>query len=107
MKHIILFISIFLFTLGTASAQSRLDQDKSTISIYPNPASSTFTIKFDNPSKAISVSIYSIIGNEVMSKKLDGNQKTNFNVQGLKKGKYIVRIFNEDGTTEVQTLIKN
>lgn len=107
MKHFILFITIFLLTLGTASAQSRLDQDKSAISIYPNPASSTFTIKFDNPSKTSSVSIYSIIGNEVMNKKADGSQKLNFNVQGLKKGKYIVRVFNEDGTTETQSLIKN
>ncbi|CAM3289413.1 T9SS type A sorting domain-containing protein [Empedobacter stercoris] len=107
MKHFILFISILLFTLGTATAQSKLDQDKSSISIYPNPAISTVTIKFDHPSKASSVSIYSIIGNEVMSKKLDGSQKTNFNVQGLKKGKYIVRVFNQDGSTETQSLIKN
>lgn len=107
MKHFILFISLYIFTLGTASAQSRLDQDKSTISIYPNPATTTLTVKFDNPSKASSISIYSIIGNEVMNKKLDGSQKTNFNVQGLKKGKYIVRVFNEDGTTETQSLIKN
>ena len=42
-----------------------------------------------------------------MSKKLDGSQKTNFNVQGLKKGKYIVRVFNQDGSTETQSLIKN
>ncbi|GEM51557.1 T9SS type A sorting domain-containing protein [Empedobacter brevis] len=107
MKHFILFISFLIFTLGTASAQSRFDQDKGSISIYPNPTSATFTIKFDNPSKASSVSIYSIIGNEVMSKKLDGSSKMNFNVQGLKKGKYIVRVFNEDGTTETQSLIKN
>lgn len=107
MKHFILFITIFLFTITSASAQSRFDQDKGSVSIYPNPASSTFTIKFDNPSKASSVSIYSIIGNEVMNKKLDGSQKANFNVQNLKKGKYIVRVFNEDGTTETQSLIKN
>ncbi len=42
-----------------------------------------------------------------MNKKLDGSQKANFNVQSLKKGKYIVRVFNEDGTTETQSLIKN
>ncbi|WP_413532566.1 T9SS type A sorting domain-containing protein [Empedobacter brevis] len=107
MKHLILFITLFLFTIIPASAQSGFDQNKSSFSIYPNPASVTLTIKLDNPSKASSVSIYSIIGNEVMNKKLDGSQKTNFNVQNLRKGKYIVRIFNDDGTTETQALIKN
>ena len=107
MKHFILFITIFLFTITSASAQSRFDQDKGSVSIYPNPASSTFTIKFDNPTKVSSVSIYSIIGNEVVNKKMDGTVRVNFNIQNLKKGKYIVRVFNDDGTTETQSLIKN
>ena len=107
MKNIILIISFFLFTIGTVTAQSRFDQDKATVSIYPNPASSTFTIKFDNPTKVSSVSIYSIIGNEVVNKKMDGTVRVNFNIQNLKKGKYIVRVFNDDGTTETQSLIKN
>ena len=107
MKNIILIISLFLFSFNTASAQSRLDQDKATISLYPNPATSMFTIKFDNPSKVNTVVIYSIIGNEVMTKKTDGTAKANFNVQNLKRGKYIVRVFNDDGSTETQSLIKN
>lgn len=107
MKHIILFLSFFILTLTTASAQSRFDQDKSAISIYPNPASVSFTIKFDSPSKINAVSIYSIIGNEVMNKKNEGNGKLNFNIQSLKKGKYIVRVFNNDGSTETLSLIKN
>lgn len=107
MKHIILFLSFFILTLGTVSAQSRFDQDKS-ISIYPNPASVSFTIKFDSPSKITAVSVYSIIGNEVMNKKNEGNnEKLNFNIQSLKKGKYIVRVFNTDGSTETLSLIKN
>ena len=107
MKNFILTIFFFLFTITTAFAQSRLDQDKGNVSLYPNPASSVFTLKFDNPAKVNSVIIYSIIGNEVLNKKMDGSAKANFNVQNLKKGKYIVRVFNEDGTTETQSLIKN
>ena len=42
-----------------------------------------------------------------MNKKMDGTARVNFNIQTLKKGKYIVRVFNDDGTTETQSLIKN
>ncbi|WP_313386481.1 T9SS type A sorting domain-containing protein [Chishuiella sp.] len=105
MKHYILFI--FLLTFTFISAQSRFDQDKHSSTIYPNPASTSFTIKFENPTKVINVSVYSIIGNEVLNKRIDGNDKINFNVQNLRKGKYIVRILNNDGSTETQSLIKN
>ncbi len=107
MKNFILTLFFSLFTITAVSAQSRLDQDKGSVSIYPNPATSMFTVKFDNPTKVNTVVIYSIIGNEVMTKKTDGTAKANFNVQNLKKGKYIVRVFNDDGTTETQSLIKN
>ncbi len=107
MKNFILTLSLFIFTIGSVSAQSRFDQDKATASLYPNPATSVVTIKFDNPSKVNYVAIYSIIGNEVATKKMDGNSRTNFNIQNLKKGKYIVRITNEDGTSETLSLIKN
>jgi len=107
MKHVILFLSFFILTFGTASAQSRFDQDKAPISLYPNPASVSFTVKFESPSKINTVSVYSIIGNEVMSKKYEGNSKLSFNIQSLKKGKYIVRVFNNDGSTETLSLIKN
>ena len=107
MKNFILTLFFSLFTITAVSAQSRLDQDKGSVSIYPNPATSMFTVKFDNPTKVNTVVIYSIIGNEVKKKKTDGTAKANFNVQNLKKGKYIVRVFNDDGTTETQSLIKN
>lgn len=81
--------------------------DKTHSFIYPNPATNQINIKFKLPSKATNVSVYSIIGNEVLNKKVDQPSNFRMNVQNLKKGKYIVRIFNNDGTTESVSLIKN
>lgn len=108
MKHYILFIFLLL-TFNVLSAQSKFDQDKHSSMIYPNPASTSFTIKFENPTKVINVSVYSIIGNEVLNKKINAydKDKVTFNVQNLRTGKYIVRILNNDGSTETQSLIKN
>ena len=55
MKNFILTLFFSLFTITAVSAQSRLDQDKGSVSIYPNPATSMFTVKFDNPTKVNSV----------------------------------------------------
>lgn len=92
----------------TLQAQNNLGvAEQSNSSLYPNPATSQVNIKFAQPNKVANIAIYSIIGNEVLNKKID--QSTNFkiNIQNLKKGKYIVRVFNTDGSTESLSLIKN
>lgn len=111
MKQLLLLISFSILTLGTAKAQNSYSRTEqvSTIQktvIYPNPASNVANIKFDNHSKVSAIAIYSIIGNEVLNKKID-QEVVKINVQNLKRGKYIVRIFYNDGTSESQSLIKN
>ncbi len=111
MKQFLLLISFFTLTLGSVQAQSSFSKSgygntTQQVTIYPNPASSTAHIKFDNPSKVNAIAIYSIIGNEVFNKKVD-QDLLKVNVQGLKRGKYIVRIFYNDGTSESQSLMKN
>lgn len=109
MKHILLFLILFL-SLSSVHAQSGMvngnDQQSNASTIYPNPATNQISFKFEQANKVASVIIYSIIGNEVLNKKVD--QSTNFklNIQNLKKGKYIVRVFNVDGSTESLSLIK-
>ena len=108
MKHILLLIVTTLMLATTAKAQSfQNGAEKSSTAIYPNPASSQISIKFDQPSKVSYVAIYSIIGNEVLNRKVEQSNSFKLNVQNLKKGKYIVRVFNTDGTTESLSLIKN
>jgi len=109
MKHILLFFAtIFLMTISV-NAQSINSNgfEKKSTAIHPNPATSQINIKFDEPNKVAYVAIYSIIGNEVLNRKVDQPNAFKLNVQNLKKGKYIVRVINTDGSSESLSLIKN
>lgn len=108
MKHILLLILLILLPFSFTYAQSSsFGSEQKDSSLYPNPATNQVNIKFSEPNKASNVVIYSLIGNELLNKKVD--QSTNFklNIINLKRGKYIVRVFNVDGSTESLTLIKN
>ena len=60
------------------------------ISIYPNPAQSTFTLKTDLE-KGSEVHIYSVTGQSVYRENLKSNE-TQINVNNLKPGIYTIRI---------------
>ncbi|MBS7333024.1 T9SS type A sorting domain-containing protein [Faecalibacter bovis] len=111
MKRILLFITLLTFSISGVKAQqnsmSNSGIEQSSVSIFPNPASSQVTVKLAQPSKVSYIAVYSIIGNEVLNKKVDQSSTFKLNVQNLRKGKYIVRIFNVDGSTESMSLIKN
>ena len=66
--------------------------------IYPNPASTNFTIEMENEVK--SVEVYSIQGQTVMI----SNSK-NIDVSNLSKGIYMVRIEDVDNAVSTQRLI--
>ena len=66
--------------------------------IYPNPASTNFTIEMENEVK--SVEVYSIQGQTVMI----SNSK-NIDVSNLSKGMYLVRIEDENNAVATQKLI--
>jgi hypothetical protein len=80
------------------------DYEKTTtIQLYPNPASSSFSLNI-NTTK---VQLFSITGQLVKS--FEGNQSAShqFAVNDLKKGLYVVKVFNENNEVEVLKLIKN
>ncbi|MBQ0147108.1 MAG: T9SS type A sorting domain-containing protein [Flavobacteriaceae bacterium] len=109
MKHILLFLSLTIFAFSNVQAQHSVgyNMEQSNTSVYPNPASSQVSVKFQQPNKVAYIAVYSIIGNEVINKKVDQSANFKLNIQTLKKGKYIIRVFNVDGTTESLSLIKN
>ncbi len=74
----------------------------STIQVYPNPASTYFTLN-GNTSK---VQLFSISGQLVKS--FNANQSAHqFDITDLNKGLYIVKVFNENNEVEVMKLVKN
>ena len=108
MKHIILLISLLLtFSFAQAQHNSASVNEQQNSSLYPNPATAQVNIKFSQPNKASYVAIYSIIGNEVLNKKVDQSSNFKLNINTLKRGKYIVRVYNVDGSSESLALIKN
>ncbi|MDD3772298.1 MAG: T9SS type A sorting domain-containing protein [Weeksellaceae bacterium] len=113
----LLFIAIFSFVALSVNAQSKANSPISTtsssisvkkVSILPNPAVADIKISVEGTDSAVrSVSIYSIIGNEVFSQSYNSTSKSiDINVRNLKKGKYMVRVIFEDNSSEVVALMK-
>ena len=76
------------------------DQNQLDISIYPNPTNDKLFIQ--GLSDATEVSIYNILGKEVIST----NNTNNINVQALPSGVYVIRISDGVGQTN-RRFIKN
>ncbi len=77
--------------------------EKSAIKMYPNPANSVLNV---NAASAIeNVAIYSLLGQEVLSKSSSDNS-VSLDVSGLQSGVYIVKVTN-DGLISSSRFIKN
>ena len=85
---------------GTCPALGIDDQNLITISIYPNPTDNTLFISGNE--SPIVVSIYNVLGKEVLSIK----NTNNINVQALPSGVYVIRISDGVGQTN-RKFIKN
>jgi hypothetical protein len=72
------------------------------VSMYPNPAKNTLNI--DANGSIQKVSVYNILGQEVLSKKPNSNSTT-LQTSGLQRGTYIVRS-TIDGKTTTSKLVK-
>ena len=83
-------------TLGTAKFE------KSNLKVYPNPATSNLTIEANSTIER--VSIYNVLGQEVLSKSPKASN-TILDISNLQKGTYIVRTTSE-GTTETSKVLK-
>jgi len=67
--------------------------ENSTISLYPNPSHTNFTIGLSNESILKEIKIYNQLGELV----LNGAQASNIDVSGLTKGIYLVEIYTDKG----------
>ena len=85
---------------GTCPTASIEDEHLFAISIYPNPTSNTLFISGNET--PIAVSIYNVLGKEVLSIK----NTNNINVKVLPSGVYVIRISDSVGQTN-RKFIKN
>ena len=85
---------------GTCSTASIEDQTQLDISIYPNPTNNTLFISGNET--PIAITIYNVLGKEVLSIK----NTNNINVQALPSGVYMIRL--SDGVRQTnRKFIKN
>ena len=80
------------------------DQIQTAFSVYPNPTNGV--VNFKSNASVNSVQVYSILGNLVIDKSLEGNQ-TQFDLSNLPSGVYIANLNLENGMTKKIKLIKN
>ena len=73
-----------------------------TVNLYPNPASSYFTLN-TNTTK---VQVFSITGQMVKSFNGNHSKDTPFVISDLSKGLYVVKVLNDNNETEVMKFIK-
>ena len=73
-----------------------------TIHLYPNPASSYFTLN----TNTTTVQVFSMTGQLVKSFDTNHSKDTPFAISDLSKGLYIVKVLNDNNETEVMKFIK-
>ncbi|MGV4461645.1 T9SS type A sorting domain-containing protein [Ornithobacterium rhinotracheale] len=84
--------------------------DGGRINIYPNPAKDSIYVRLmENENVGVKeIFIYNLLGDEVLKKQANPMSKEviEINISNLKKGKYLVKVFFADNSSEVKPLIK-
>ena len=79
------------FALAKYGIVSVAEKDFAEISIFPNPATSKFTLKMNNSSDKSSLRIFNLNGKELLVREIQ-NPETEISTESLTKGLYIVTI---------------
>jgi hypothetical protein len=67
--------------------------------IYPNPASSFFTVRC--PSNVKNIKIYDVTGKIIKNEKLKGSKNKRISLDGIKNGVYFVKVDNNPQVTKI------
>lgn len=88
-------IATFIFGKGTASVPTT-KVTAADVQLYPNPATSSVNVVFDEAADVKNVAIYNIIGKQMSLYRTMGNS-ANMNVENMPAGIYFVRLLNSRG----------
>lgn len=105
----LLFLSLFLaFTLpvlATGVIENPFDEVETVrieAAVYPNPTSGVFFLNIESQfSESFEVKVVNLIGQPVNIQEVTTNQQTQFDLSGLPKGVYFVKI-----TVDQQQVVK-
>ena len=111
LRSIVLGIIVVSLSLGQMNGQDRALDAFKDIKIYPNPSSEYFSISFSDVNKEFAdgvknITVDNIVGKEV--KRYEATAENKYSLVGLKRGIYIVRIFDQqDRMVKALRLSKN
>ena len=82
------------------------DLSRSAIKVYPNPSSGRFVIEAAEPFINAQLRLMDLKGNILLLKTLNGEKRTDINLEGWTKGVYILQILNKDYLINTRLIIK-
>ncbi|NNF02175.1 MAG: T9SS type A sorting domain-containing protein, partial [Bacteroidia bacterium] len=80
------------FTTPTSSAKHDVVSAPMYVSVYPNPNDGQFAVAVSNASEDARIYVYDLVGKEVLSKDVNTNGNTIFDLSGYEKGTYFIRL---------------
>ena len=81
------------------------EKDEDALTVFPNPAVNTITIKYTGDQKKIKLTIFDLAGRQLMFKELNDRSIWQANVSGLTKGVYTIQL-NDGAKRSFVKLIK-
>jgi glucose/arabinose dehydrogenase len=87
------------------TSMSTSEFDKMGISLYPNPAKESFTVKSSEDNLATKIDLFDLTGKLLLTKKLENNPENTIATNSLSKGMYLVTLETKNGTSYTTKLI--
>ena len=83
-------------------------KEESGFKIFPNPTTGNFTLELHGeiPAEYISVDLYGILGEKMMTTSLNGKNRHEFSLSGKPAGVYFLRIIS-GSKSEIAKILKN
>lgn len=100
MNQVIAFVDTFLYkhTVDISQVHTGINNidGNSGFGMYPNPAQNTLTIN-NHGNQQYNLSVYNMLGQEVLRKTSIAGNVTNFDISALNNGVYVVKMFDATG----------
>ncbi|OUR94625.1 hypothetical protein A9Q87_03040 [Flavobacteriales bacterium 34_180_T64] len=105
------FVHVYVSTYDSGVVKYSIDLNNLSVSdytleqnmlIFPNPASSSFSVVLNEMTGLESIIIFDVTGKKV----LETQSQENINIQNLSQGVYIVRMKDANGTIYIKRLVK-
>jgi len=104
-EDIVIYVDDIVLSPTATGLPSGIDtQEKSNISMFPNPVKSTLNI--ENLKDIDRISISNIVGQQVMVTRNIKTERVAINVSSLTNGVYMVSVIDRDGNATIRKIIK-